>query len=113
MKTGSRVRPRVGEVICGEDTHDKHSNSNRTILQIKRVLNPAAIPEDASEEDCERRIQRDLEQRVDNYYDGAEVDISLGELVPNHDHCDATGETDPDDPRTIGGEVGQRCVCAG
>jgi hypothetical protein len=94
-------------------THNKHSNSDRAILQVERVGDPVVVRDDPKEEDRERRVERDLEDRVDDHYDGAEVDVPSGDLVPDHDHCDAPGEADHDDPGAVRGEVGERGVRAG
>lgn len=64
--------------------------------------------DDVDEQQGHGRVEDDLEERVDDDQDGAVIDVTVGELVPDHDHGDTAGEADHDHPCSIGGEIGKR-----
>ena len=48
-------------------------------------------------EQGKRRVQDDLQYRVDGHEDGAELRMTIGKLVPDQHHCNTTSQPHHDD----------------
>src|SRR5699024_9158062 len=98
----------------GEPSDQGHSEEDEDIESdlTHRDLEPMCVQaeparQDAEVEPAEDGEHDDLEDRVDRHQHRGRLAVAAGQVVPDHDHGDATGQTDDDEPGAVLGKVGQ------